>query len=216
LNVAGGTTGVKLIATCASNTGMNGSTGSLVINYTFMESGTLSGCGVMVLNANWLYFRINTSANDVLLQWAVTNITNSYFLVERRKEESWLAIGQIPAVANKFEYSLRDLHLTPGTYQYRLKLVTNQKISYSSIQQITIKGSGQVIRYNSLTQQVFVQGSIDKDDLLRIFDFSGKCIYQKRFVNPSAGWQLTTSFLKNGTYIVKTAKASTKFIVTSQ
>jgi hypothetical protein len=81
---------------------------------------------------------------------------------------------------------------------------------------VTIKGREQVISYHPLTQQIFVQGSIDKDDVLQIFEASGKCIYQKKFMSPAEGWQLTTSFLKNGTYIAKTENTATTFIVTSQ
>jgi hypothetical protein len=216
VNIVGGAKGAKLNSTCASATGMNGTIGRQVINYQFMESTTLSGCGTTVLNADWLYFRTNTSANTVLLQWAATGLANSYFSVERRKEENWFPLTRIPASANKAEYAFRDSFLTPGTYQYRLKLINNQKISYSSIQQVTIKSNEQSIRYDPLTQQVFVQGSIDKDDIIQIFDLSGKCIYQKRFMNPIVGWRLTTSFLKNGMYIAKTTKTATKIIVISQ
>jgi hypothetical protein len=216
VNIGGGAKGVKLNSTCASATGMNGTTGSQVINYGFMESTTLSGCSAMVLDANWLYFRINTSVNSALLQWGATSIVNSYFLVERRKEENWFSLGQIPANGNKIEYSFRDPYLTPGTYQYRLKMINSRKTSYSSIQQVTIKGMEQSIRYDPLSQQVFVQGNIDRDESLQIFDLSGKCIYLKRFITPTAGWQLTTSFLKNGMYIAKTTKTITKFIVARQ
>lgn len=216
VNVAGGAKGVKLNSTCASNTGMNGAIGNQVINYGFMESGTLSNCGGILLDADWLYFKTNTSANTVLLQWAATGTADSYFLVERQKKDNWLQLAEIAAGANKVEYSFRDSYVTPGTYQYRLKLINNQKISYSAIRQITIKGREQAIHYDPLTQQVFVQGVIDKNDIFQIFDPSGRCIYQKRFMSPAEEWQLNTSFLRNGTYIAKMAKAAAKFIVTTQ
>jgi hypothetical protein len=97
-----------------------------------------------------------------------------------------------------------------------LKLVNYQKTIYSSIQQVTIKGWEQAIIYDPKMQQVFVQGGIYKNDLLQIFDISGKCIYQKRLVSTPRESQLNTSFLKNGTYIAKTARAVTKFIVAGQ
>ena len=215
LNVAGGAKGLKLNSTCASSTGMNGTTGTQVINYEFIESGTLSNCA-MVLNVDWRYFTTNLAANSVFLKWAVTGAAGYYFVVERRKEENWLPLTQLPANDNKVAYSFRDLYVTPGKYQYRLKLVNNQKISYSSIQQVTINGGEQTISYDPLTQKVFVQDDISKNDVLRIFDISGKCIYQKRIVAPPGVFQLTTSFLKNGMYIAKTTKAVTKFIVTGQ
>jgi len=212
LDVAGGSKGVKLNSTCASSTGMNGAAGSQIINYGFMESGTLSGCGAAVLDAAWLYFRISSSANSVLLQWGKTSAANSNFLVERRKEGNWIQIAQIPA-GNKQEYSFRDPYVTAGTYQYRLKLINNQKTSYSSIQQITIKGKVQSIRYDALSSQVLVQGSIEQNDILRIFDLSGKCIYLKKFISSVDEWTLPASYLKNGMYIVQTTKTLKKFIV---
>jgi len=215
VTVTGGAKGIKLNSTCASSTGVNGTAGSQVANYEFMESTTLSNCGI-ALDLAWLYFRSSTSANNVLLQWAVTGTTNSYFLVERQKGDNWIQLSQIPASASKVEYSFRDPNLTAGTYQYRLKLVDNQKMSYSSIRQVTIKGREQAISYDHLTQQIFVQGGIDKGDILQIFDPSGKCIYQKRFMSPIKEYRLNTSFLRNGTYIARTTKAATKFIVTGQ
>jgi len=215
LNVAGGAKGLKINSTCASSTGANGTAGNQVINYEFIESGTLSSCA-LVLDVNWRYFRTNIAANSVLLQWAVTEVAGHYFLVERRKEENWLPLAQIPVSENKVEYSFRDPYVTPGKYQYRLKLVNNQKISYSSIQQVTINGSEQAISYDPLTQKIFVQGGISKNDVLRIFDISGKCIYEKKIVSSTGQSQLIISFLKNGTYIAKTTKAVTKFIVTGR
>lgn len=215
VDVTGGAKGLKLNSTCASSTGMNGATGSTVINYAYMESGTLSGCGAAVLDVDWLYFRINRSANSVLLQWSAISSSSSNFWVERRKEGNWLQLGQIPAGNNK-EYSFRDLYLTTGAYQYRLKLVNNQKISYSSIQQITIKGREQSIRYDPSTSQVVVSGDIDKGDILRIFDLSGNCIYLKKFMSPGEDWKLTTVFFKKGMYIAKTTKTVKKFIVTQR
>jgi hypothetical protein len=101
VSTAGGARGVKLNSTCASSTGANGTTGSQVINYGFMESTTLSGCNAIVLGAEWLYFRSNTSANAVLLQWGVTHTDNSYFLIERRQEENWIQLAQIQASVNQ-------------------------------------------------------------------------------------------------------------------
>lgn len=213
VSVAGGAKGVKLNSTCASSTGTNGNTGSQVINYGYMESGTLSGCGAAVLDVSLLYFRANTSGNTVLLQWAVTNISNTVFLVERRKNGSWIRIADIPANTNNAVYSFRDLTVTAGTYQYRLKSITNQKFSYSSIQQVIIKDGEQSIHYDLLTNKLFIRGRIDKDDALQIIDLSGKCIFLRKFPTPVEKWNLTTEFLRNGMYIAKTTRAVTKFIV---
>lgn len=216
VNTAGGIKGAKLNSTCSSNTGINGSTGTQVINYEFIESTTLSGCGTMILNADWFYFKVNKSVNTVLLQWAVTSAANTYFIVERRKEGSWTQLAQIPASINKADYSFQDLYVAPGTYQYRLKRISNGKVSYSTIQQVMINANKQTIYYDPLTQQLFVQGNIDKSDALMIFGLSGKCVYQKKFMSTAEGWQLNTSFLKKGMYIAKTAKLVAKFIVTGQ
>jgi hypothetical protein len=216
VNIAGGAKGAKLNSTCASNTGMDGTAGSQVTNYEYVESTTLSSCAMGALDVTWLYFRANTSHNSVLLQWATTGNANSYFIVERRKEGNWIPITQMPAIENKMDYSFHDPKLLPGTYQYRLKLTSNQKISYSSVQRITIKASSQAIHYDPSTKQLYVQGEIDKNDMLRIFDFSGRCIYEKKFATSTAEWQLTASFLKTGTYIVATAKTAIKFVVPSQ
>ena len=216
ININGGAKGVKMNSTCASNTGTNGAIGSQVLNYEFMESPSLSTCSGLVLDVDWLYFRTNTSANTALLQWAVTNTGNAHFLVERRREEQWLQLAQIPVISNKTEYSFRDPYLASGTYQYRLKLISNQNVSYSPIRQVAIKGTQQSISYNLLSQQIFVKGEIDKNEIFQIFDPSGKCVYQKTFLGNMNGWHFNISFLKNGTYIARTARAATKFIVAAR
>ena len=216
VTVTGGAKGVKLNSTCASNTGVNGSTGSQVINYDFIESTTLSSCTGLVLDVDWLYFKITTSANTALLQWGAATTTNSYFIVERRKGENWIPIAQIPANPNKVEYSFRDPYLAQGTYQYRLKLVEHQGTSYSPVRLVTIKGREQSIQYNPLKKQVLIQGIIDKDEVFQVFESSGKCIYQKKFMSPTSGWQYNASFLSSGTYIARTTKTSIKFIVARQ
>ena len=194
---------------------MDGIVGTHVIDYEYIESGTLSSCALL-LDVDWRYFRTNIDANSVLLQWAVTGAADYYFLVERRKEENWFPLTQIAASDNKVEYSFRDLYVTPGKYQYRLKMVNNQKISYSSIQQVIIKGREKAIIYDPLMQQIFVRSDIYKNDVLQIFDVSGRCMYQKRLVSSAGESRFIISFLRNGTYIAKTANAVTKFIVTGQ
>jgi hypothetical protein len=213
VDISGGAKGVKINSTCASATGANGNAGSLFTNYGYMESTTLSGCSATVLDAGWLYFKISTAANTVLLQWAVTGNNNAYFLVERQqKEDNWIDIARIATSTNRTEYSFLDSYLAPGTYLYRLKAVNNQKTSYSFINQVTIKGNEQVIYYDDITQQVLVR-NIDKGDMLQVFDFSGRCVFRKRFMSNTAEWRLPASFLQNGAYAAKTLKASTKFIV---
>ena len=213
VNVNGGSKGLKINSNCVSNTGANGAAGSQVINYQFIESPSLSTCSGLVLDVSWLYFKTTASANTVLLQWAATNTTNSYFLVERRKDGNWVQIAQVPAAANKTDYIFYDRYLLPGTYQYRVQLVNNLKTSYSSTRQLTIKGIGQTISYDALTQWIFIKGGVNKNDALQIFDPSGKCVYQKNFITAIDTWQFNTSFLKNGTYIARTTKAATLFVV---
>ena len=213
VNVNGGAKGAKINSTCVPNTGANGVAGSQVINYQFIESPSLSSCSGLVLDVSWFYFKTIASGNTALLQWAATNTANSYFLVERRKDGNWIQIAQVPAAANKTEYIFYDRYLLPGSYQYRLQEVNNLKTSFSATRQLTIKGNSQTINYDALTQCIFIKGGVDKNDALQIFEASGKCVYQKTFITAIDTWQYNTSFLKNGTYIARTTKAVTLFVV---
>ena len=213
VNVNGGAKGAKINSTCVPNTGANGVAGSQVINYQFIESPSLSSCSGLVLDVSWFYFKTIASGNTALLQWAATNTANSYFLVERRKDGNWIQIAQVPAAANKTEYIFYDRYLPPGSYQYRLQEVNNLKTSFSATRQLTIKGNSQTIIYDALTQCIFIKGGVDKNDALQIFEASGKCVYQKTFITAIDTWQYNTSFLKNGTYIARTTKAVTLFVV---
>jgi hypothetical protein len=216
VDAGGGAKGVKLGSTCASNTGMNGSAGSLVINYAIVESPTASGCVGAMLDTELRYFRIGTTANSVVMRWGVTDAANTLFIVERQTNGNWMQLASIPSGDNKLEYSYSDPNPGPGTHGYRLKLVSSQRAIYSSIQQVTINRRGQTISYVPSTQQVFVRGGIDKEETIRIFDHSGRCIYQKKFMSACSEWQKDCSFLRRGVYIVKTGKAVAKFIVVTQ
>jgi hypothetical protein len=214
VNIAGGSKGLKLNSTCASSTGVNGTAGNQVINYEFIESGTLSPCALL-LDVEWIYFRTNITAGSVLLQWAVTGAADYYFFVERRKDGNWIALTKIPA-SEKPEYSFRDFYVIPGKYQYRVKLVSKEQIIYSSIQQLTVNGRDEVIRYDPLTQMVFVTSGICNSGVLQIFDVSGNCVYQNKWVSATGELALPVSFLKNGMFIAKTENTATKFIVAGQ
>jgi len=140
---------------------------------------------------------------------------NSYFVVERQKEKIWTQIGQVQAASTNADYYFRDLIAAPGIYQYRLKYITGQKASYSAIRQVIVTAAtNRSISYNSFTKQLFFRGFTDKNDLLRIFNAEGLCIYQTKITSPASEWQLNTSFLNSGLYIVTNANVVTKFIVT--
>lgn len=210
VNVDGGAKGLKINSTCASNTGMNGTAGSLVSNYDFMESGSLSDCALL-LDVNWLYFKSKLIDNTVLLQWAVTGTGDYYFLVERKTNERWIELGQISA-NEKHMYSFNDRELTTGKYEYRLKLVYNQNTRYSPIQQMIITRKEQPIIYEVATKQLVING-LNKPGVLQIFDISGRSIYREKLVDNTGEWRLTISFLKPGIYVAKTGQAVKKFIV---
>ena len=216
INVAPGIKGAKINSVCASSTGANGSMGIQVINYQIVESTTLSNCNSQVLDVTLLNFQVTTSANTALLQWTITNTEDSYFIVERRTGENWVQVARFSSSPNKLQYIFRDPYLSPGTYQYRLKQVNNQNTNYSTIRQVTVRGREQTIYYDPLTQQVFLKGGFNKDEIFQIFDASGKCVYQKKFMSHIDSWQISISFFKSGTYIARTSKASTKFIVGPQ
>lgn len=214
VNLSGGSRGAKLNSTCATTTGANGSAGIQEVNYDIMESGTASSCAGILLSDYWKLFRITASGNEALVHWAVAESRNSKFLVERKANNNWMAIASIEAIANQLEYFFRDSSLPAGTYQYRVKSINNQTTSISPVKQITIYRKQQEILFDPLITQLLVKGIVDKEDVLQIFDLTGKCIYQKRMTVALKDWHLNVSFLQTGVYIAKTQKAVSKFIVT--
>jgi hypothetical protein len=215
VSAASGARGSKLNSTCASVTGVNGSGGSLVSNYNVMESTILSGCNAMVLDVDWVYFKASENQNSALLQWAIANTDGSYFLIERREGEKWMELARIPFIHNKLQYTFRDRNLAPGQFEYRLKWVSPQNTRYSSIQQVIIGGTGrQMVHYDAVSTQIVVSGGIGKNQIFQIIDLSGKSVYLKRFANAVEKWQLNTSFLKSGMYIIQNGNMVTKMIIT--
>ncbi|MGZ3950638.1 MAG: hypothetical protein ACXVBZ_04545 [Flavisolibacter sp.] len=212
VTVTGGAKGAKLNSTCGTTTGANGNAGSLVANYSVMESTTLSGCNTAVLGTNWLYFKATTTTGSILLQWEVLNTSGSYFVVQRWNNATWTDIAQIPLIVNQARYVFPDPNPTPGIYQYRVKWVSNQTARYSPSQQVIIRAAAQVIDYDPVTTQIHVRGGIARNETFRIIDLYGNCIYQKQFTTGLADWQMRLPFLKSGMYIAQIGTAVTKFI----
>ncbi|HEY6956829.1 MAG TPA: hypothetical protein VI385_16370, partial [Flavisolibacter sp.] len=212
VSVAGGSKGAKLNSTCSTTTGANGNAGTLVANYSPMESTTLSGCNSTVLAADWVYFKATSANSSILLQWSVLNTTGSYFVVQRWNAGSWIDLTRMPASVNQSEYRFQEFYRTPAIYLYRVKWVSGQSTQYSPIQQVIISGSAtQTIIYDATTTLIRVRG-IARNETFRIIDLYGNCLYQKQFPTGVEEWQLNSSFLKTGMYIAQTERAVTKFI----
>lgn len=209
--VAGGSKGLKINSTCATSTGVNGNTGSIVTNYQYRESNTLSTCAY-TLPVNWIDFKIMLLAYDKpLMQWMVSGATNkTVFKVERRKiDKSWFLVEEIKGSENLINYEFTET-LPPGQYQYRIGLTENQRITYSPVRSIQIR-SNQTLFYSPAIQSVLINYDITPNDHLRIYDISGKPVFEKKFVTPLSSFSQNVSFLKNGTYIVQMGFATVKF-----
>jgi len=218
-SAAGGTRGAKVNSTCSSITGTNGGAGSIVANYQYMESSIVSPTCSNVLPIDWLYFKVDLQRTTALLQWDVTGSSDqTQFFVQRKElNRTWLSIAKITGSTIHSGYNFRDQNLLAGTYQYRIRAIDNQKIFLSSTQEVVLQEKEQsVVFFNQATRTISIRQHFVPDDAVQIFDVFGKCVFEKTFTSTADAWQQNISFLSNGIYVVKTGKASLKFVMTNQ
>ena len=211
MSLSGGARGAKINSTCGTSTGVGGAVGTVVSNYSYMESSALSGCSLILPNGA-ASFQASVAGNHVVLKWKLTEPLLTSLQLERRShQDRWEVITQMKKDSASGEQVYTDRSLLPGYYEYRLKWVSEERSHYSVVRAVTIKNAAEMM-FSPTGQSLWINHMLHPNELLQVFDVSGACVLQKRFTAPSFQYRQDVSFLKPGTYIACTDRARIRFV----
>lgn len=157
-------------------------------------------------------FNVKAVSEKVFLSWrTASELNNQGFDIERSSNgKNWQTLGFVPGHGTTQEeqfYSFKDEHPLPGSNYYRLRQVDlDGKFEYSDIRSVMLRGStdGLEIYPNPVSSgQLNVNFAEEPQGAatLRIFDASGKLLYQEQLTN-----QLNQAYygnLSGGIYFIE-------------
>jgi hypothetical protein len=217
-SVAGGTKGGKLGSPgcVGAGTAADGATGNISTNITVSESTTLSG-NCALLPVQLVYFNAILINRSVQLNWQITNPQDvSLFILQRRINAGWTDIQTISVSNNSFNYQTTDNNLSPGNYQYRLKIIeTNGAIVYSTIKPVTVKANN----FNALTiypnpakREITITGW-NETGTIKIYDAAGKLVIEKLVTTSEPLIRQNVSALSEGIYFIVANNYAARLII---
>jgi hypothetical protein len=218
-NVTGGAKGNKLNSlNCGTITaGIAGASGTIVTNYSFAESSTLSSSCGTVLSIGLLNFSARTSMNAVIVDWkTASNAAGIKASLERNwNNTTWSVIQSYTLSSTIAQYRYEDKDLPAGFYEYRLKLVkADGSISFSNISTARVTGNISLFVFpNPASSVLTIVHPFEAGKEVSIIDAMGQQIWNKKILTPVPMIKQDISIFPKGVYRVMTAEASKCFIV---
>jgi hypothetical protein len=217
--VTGGAKGLKLNSLgCGTITpGTAGTPGTMVTNYSFSESSTLSGACGAVLPVGLLNFSCRTSLTTVTIEWKATeNATGTKAFLERNQDNnSWSVIQFYNLSTAAAQYRYEDRDLPPGIYQYRLKLVkADGSLYFSNISTAQLTGNSSLFVFpNPASSQLTIIHPFEAGSEVSFLDAMGQLVWNKKILSPTQMLKQDISILPKGVYRIRTGEFSRCFVV---
>jgi hypothetical protein len=222
ISVAGGTAGLEYGGDPACNAAVPaaaGSNGNTIPSYSIRQStDSASYClSISPLPVRLLFFKGQLTQTNILLQWGVTNpeLTKE-FILEKLIDNNWSVINKIPANDLNEVYSYTDEHISSAINLYRIKIIEkNNLFFYSPVQQITMNSSGRhfVVYPNPATRQVVILGKLYPYTEVKLFQFTGKLVWQKTQLETTNRLTVDLPILTPGVYFLKINGEIKKLVV---
>lgn len=193
-----------------------GSAGSIVNHYSYQRSSTITTCAV-VLPVKFESFRALQNLSKALLEWQVSHPeTVRKFEVERRMAGSeWMILGTLEALSAQRAYQFDDAGLSPGAWQYRVKVLEHNGASfYSSVRSInmSVAASSLQVHPNPSFNTITITGTFSKGDVLQLFDATGRMVMERSIPSASTSIQQDISMLRCGIYLIKAGSGVTRLV----
>ena len=164
-----------------------GSNGSVINNYSFSRSYIVASYCSAPLGVLLENFNANIVNQKIQLSWSILNTDEvSSFEIEKMNNNGiFETIFTIPAIDLKENYFVWDNDPSKGKNSYRLKIIERNKISYSAIRQVYFDFYTKdfMIYPNPAKNQITITGDFTAPVMLKLFDYAGKFVYQKRILN---------------------------------
>jgi hypothetical protein len=185
---------------------------------------TFTGNNIVILPVEFIELKAEHINNFVKVSWATeSELNNEYFVVERSKDAiNFETVSTVQGAANtstRNSYSVNDNNPYEGITYYRIKQYDfDGYFKYSNIVAVNIKPIDEtvVIYPNPVSANGVLEISTVEtaEQILSIFDVTGKLVYSKKYILVAGKNQLIleTNGLSRGVYFVKIGDINTKFI----
>ncbi|HET6766402.1 MAG TPA: T9SS type A sorting domain-containing protein [Chitinophagaceae bacterium] len=208
-SLSGGIPGINIDPnTCGTPVpAVNGTTGSIIQNYSYQTSVTPSpGCAV-ALPIRIIYFNALLTANKkVKLEWDIANPDEAIsFTIEKLTSlNNWVALVTVDAQANLHHYETTDLTPEAGENIYRLRVNGRDNNSiYSAQKRITLKSDDRYSIYpNPAKNKIHINGKIKAGSIIKFTDMSGRIIKEIITNGSLSSFEILLPTLSPGIYIL--------------
>jgi len=192
--------------------------------YTVYQSNVFNSSFAQTLPVKWLSFTAQLLHDKtILLKCSTASEENTdYFEIERSINGfSFERIAEIKASfesKNLREYSYRDKNvILNSTHYYRLKLIdVDGKYTYSKTVfiKVTVGEHGMVLYPNPVVNMLSIElnGFINNQFSLRIFDISGKTLYEKKYEKNEGKIEIDASSFNSGVYMFELITDDTRIL----
>jgi len=208
-SISGGIAGINIDPNACGTPvpAVNGTTGSIIQNYSYRTSGNPSPGCAFVLPIRIIYFNaLLTTARKVKLEWDIANPDEAIsFTIEKLTSlNNWAPLVTVDAQANLHHYETADL--TPGAgeniYRLRVKGKNNQFI-YSAQKRITLKLDDRYSIYpNPAKNKITINGKLNPGSIIKLTDISGRTI-KEIITNASlSSFEIVLPSLSPGIYVL--------------
>lgn len=219
ISVAGGLKGNRInsISCGAIPSAVNGTGGSIITSYSYIQSTTLSASCTGALATGLVSFRAISLSGHIRIEWQVSDPGHfQNFTPERRTaDQSWKPLATITSDGRE-NYDYLDEAVPPGIYQYRLKLAeTDGSQLYSGIRQVKIGDTRMKLLLfpNPAQKMVTIPGSFRAGTEIRIFDDKGRKVFERKLATTESDIRQNISFLEEGIYYVQVAELVERLVI---
>lgn len=178
-------------------------------NFVFGKTSTL-------LPVELAAFTAKVTKNEtVSLEWTTYSETgNAYFDILRKENKgSFKTIGRLMGQGDKVQHTNYSFEDSPedGIYYYQLKQVDfDGRFSLSAIRSVNLQTEAEIVLFPNPAGEVLRLHGWN-GGLLRLYDLSGKIIFQKQFEEKRLNYDLSLSAYPKGTYFLELEGQDEKF-----
>jgi hypothetical protein len=180
----------------------NGTNGSTVQNYNFVQSSVLSTyCGV-ALASGLQKFTVRPEGHSAVLNWEIITTEDLELVIERKKEDGqWSVVQFFTITPSNRNYAYSDKGLTSSVYQYRLKWrEKNGAEKYSDVRSVTVGNATPVLFPNPATDFITLVYPFRRGTDLKIYNSTGQSVLKVYFDQDQGFFRYNISSLPSGVY----------------
>ena len=208
-SISGGIAGININPNgCGTPvTGVNGTAGSIIQNYSYRTSVTPSSNCDDALPVRIIYFNaILKPDKKVKLEWDIANPdeATSFTIEKSNSLNNWAELVTLNAEANLHHYETLDLNPAPGENIYRLRVNgRNNNFIYSAQKRINLKVDDRYSVYpNPATNKITINGKLKPGSQIKLTDINGRII-KEIITNASlSSFEIILPSLPPGIYVL--------------